>query len=168
MELDIELSNVISRDYKALFEVNRCYENVYRLMTEDISAVPSHRITSTMFCYACNEDGIYYRHAFCLINDRIIEPLPHITHGLIVAGIIQIKNLTPSEYFTLAVKDERYDLFPSILQDEILAFNTHPILTTMLNPIDMGELVREVSPTITDYHRIMRDVQAGRGIIQST
>lgn len=137
-------------------------------MTNDIPELPPLSSASALFCYACNVDDIYYRHAFCIFNGHIIEPLPHIAKGLRVERIIPIRDVKANEYFTHAVKDERFDLFPSLLQDEIAAFNENEILATHLNPVDMGELVRTVANTIDDYHRIMSGIQAGQGLPGNT
>lgn len=116
-----------------------------------------------LFCYAFNK-YFYYRHVFCVFQGEIIEPLEHIAQEIDIHRIITIKELSADEYYALIAADERYDLFPSLYNDEVQIFNDNKALMHELNPVDMNALVFPQAKTQENYLQLLADVQAGKGI----
>lgn len=161
-EIDTALSEQMATKYPRLFEVRRCYENAYSLVHREYERGSS--APKLLFCYAYNGQ-YYYRHCFCLLDGRIIEPLENIRDGLDTAKIVPIAELSFEEYNRLLLQDERFDLIPSLFPREVEAFNAHKTEMVELNPVDLGELVRRTVTTADECMRVMSGALSGFGIV---
>lgn len=156
-----ELSEWAASKYKHLFEVKQCYENVFRLATEVPELQPQSKL-SILFCYMPGAAGFHYRHAFCLYDAQIVEPLLHLnmeTKNL--NDIVPIKLMDTHEYFRLLISDGRYDLWKALRDDGIRAFNSSSMI---LNPVDLSDLVSSVIKSSDEFLLVMHSAMNGKGI----
>lgn len=162
-KINLELSNHLANKYKNKFKAKECYQNVFKLITE-VSELGAKKDVKVLYCYAHN-GYFYYRHAFCLFRNEIIEPLKNVIKYLNVSYIIQFAKLNINSYFSFIITDQRYDLIPSLYLKEIETINKHKDQMKALNPIDMSYLVCNIAKTGEEHLRILNDIISGRGII---
>ena len=163
MTLNLEVSKLIAERYSDLFQAKSCYENVYKLLTEDFPELSPQKDLRVLFCYAHN-GAFYYRHAFAVFQEEIIEPLENIRIGLDASKMIVICELSFKEYIGLTLKDKRFDLFPSLFQKELKLIDENKTQMTGLNPIDLCEIVRKLTKNANDSLTIVNSIHGGYGI----
>lgn len=116
-----------------------------------------------LFCYAYN--GIfYYRHAFCMLEGEIIEPLKNVREGLELNKLIPICELTFKEYADLILKDKKYDLSLSLFSQEMKVINENKEEMAKINPIDANAIVTRLTKTADDALLILQNLLSGKGI----
>jgi hypothetical protein len=143
------LSVAIANMYPELFRKNGCYQNVYNLLTEVAEIDLRH--VQVLFCYlpGRRQEDFYVRHVFLLYNGEIVEPLLHLAlEKRVLSNIVIIKSLSPREYLNLLLVEEVFDLFDSLLEDELKVFYESKI---SLNPIDLSELIRRTVKTPQEF-----------------
>jgi len=156
-----ELSEKIADKYKHLFEIKGCYENVFKLVNEVEELKPFSKL-SVLFCYMPGAAGFYYRHAFCLYNNMIVEPLLHLNmKEKNLDDIVPIKLMAANEYIDLLLADGRYDLASVLKDDDIRAYNGSEI---PLNPVDLSDLVSSVTKSPDEFLLVMHSAMNGNGI----
>lgn len=158
------LSKSIHKRYPMLFRTKQCYQNVYHLLTSPIPEVQDSNKLSALFCFVPHQTApdMYFRHAFCVYDDAIIEPLPRFDlNEDILRSIVQIRHLPMEDYFDLLLKDKIYDLGMSLLEDELHVLNSNQI---NLNPVDLGYVVERCATNQADALRIFNEYASGKGI----
>jgi len=157
--VNYELSCELAAEYPSAFKPNHCYENVFEL----VCTYEPGTEQKVLFCYVMS-GGLYLRHAFCVVDGQIVEPLQHIREEMDVSSIVPVRELSVMEYEKLIIKDRRYDLFPSLYKKEIDIFNRDERLRDGLNPIDLSGLVTVAAKSPKDMMRILDEVSQGKGI----
>lgn len=156
-----ELSEWAAKEYGHLFEIKGCYENVFRLATDVPELRPVSQL-NILFCYMLGAGGFHYRHAFCLYDGQIVEPLLHLNMAeKNLDAIVPIKQMDMKEYHRLLLADGRYDLWNALQADGIQAFNANRM---ELNPVDLADIVSNVAKNSDDFLRIMHNAMNGQGI----
>lgn len=156
------LSEKIAHKYARLFEKRQCYENVFKLVTGNIEELKPPSKLSVLFCYIPGAAGLYYRHALCLYNNRIVEPLLYLNmEEKDPADIVPIRLMTEREYLDLILADGKYDLSDVLRDDDIRAFNSSSI---PLNPVDLSNMVASVTTSANEFLLVMHSAMNGKGI----
>lgn len=156
------LSERIANKYGHLFEKRQCYENVFKLATSNITELNPSSKLSILFCYMPGAADFHYRHAFCLYDGMIVEPLLHLNmQDKDLNSIVPIRLINMQEYYSLLVADGRYDLWNVLLKDNIQAFNNSKI---NLNPVDLTDLVSCVTKSSDEFLHVMQSAMTGKGI----
>ena len=162
MVLNEEISKFLEEHYGNLFEIHGCYENVFKIITGDVPEL-SQKDMKALFCYAYN--GIYYyRHAFCMLEGEIIEPLGNVREELEVSKLIPISELMFKEYTALILKDKLYDLSLSLFPQEIKIINENKRQMAKINPVDANNIVARFAKTADDALLILHSLLSGTGI----
>lgn len=120
-----KLSDLIARKYRHLIQEQRCYDNVFRLLTEQIPELYPLSKISILFCYYEGADYRYYRHVFILHNNKIVEPLPYINMSDEKRNSLVPIKVIPSveEYFRMVREEGKRSLLNTLYDDEIKAIN---------------------------------------------
>lgn len=172
MKINTKLSERIANKYSDMFRIKGCYENVFQMISRCLPELTPRDEVRVLYCYAYNGMySFYFRHAFCVLNDEIIEPLPNIREKVAADRTIPICELTIEEYSNLLLRDKRYDLFPSLLSQEVRAINKNKELAAALNPVDMSEIVGRLADNAGEFALIFQSILDGKGIspaLQST
>ena len=143
MVLNEEISKFLEEHYGNLFEIHGCYENVFKIITGDVPEL-SQKDMKALFCYAYN--GIYYyRHAFCMLEGEIIEPLGNVRESLKLDELISICELMFKEYTALILKDKLYNLSLSLFPQEIKIINENKKQMAKINPVDANAIVTRLA-----------------------
>lgn len=156
------LSERIVNKYGHLFEKRQCYENVFKLATSNIAELNPSSKLSVLFCYMPGAAGFHYRHAFCLYDSMIVEPLLHLNmQAKDLNSIVPIRLMDMQEYYSMLVADGKYDLWNVLQKDNIRAFNDNKI---NLNPVDLADLVSSVTKSSDEFLYVMYSAMEGKGI----
>lgn len=134
MVLNEEISKFIEEHYGDMFEPHGCYENVFKLITDDVPELSGNNMKA-LFCYAYYSI-FYYRHVFCMLEGEIIEPPRNVREGLELSKLIPISELMFKEYTALIQKDKLYDLSLSLFPQEIKIINENNKQMAEINPVD--------------------------------
>ena len=162
MVLNEEISKFIEEQYGDLFETHGCYENVFKLITGDLPELFGNNMKA-LFCYAYN--GIYYyRHAFCMIEGEIIEPLGNVREGLVLSKLIPISELMFKEYTALIMKVKLFNLNLSLFPQEIKIMNENKRQMAKINPVDANAIVTRLEKTADDALLLLQNLLSGKGI----
>ena len=144
LEYDKQLSEKIAREYRRLIEEHHCYENVYNMVTESIDELKPPSKLSILFCYRQGEDKRYYRHAFCLYDGKIVEPLLYDDmdeeH---LSTIIPIRHMSVPEYLEMIEHDGTYGLKDVLYKDDLHVVDENGIFRR-LGLLDLSNLYREL------------------------
>lgn len=115
-----------------------------------------------LYGYAPFHNDVYVRHAFCLYDGALIEPLARLdVEHLDLERIVPIRKLDYDEYLDALVKDGYYDLAQTLLPDEIHAINNGGFIP---NLFDLSDLVNRIARTSQDFIAIWESVTSGAGI----
>ena len=119
------LSDLIARKYQAFIHEQRCYDNVFYLLTEQIPELSPLSKVSILFCYYKGADSRYYRHVFILYDNELVEPLPYVNMNEENRSSLVPIRLIPSieDYFQMVRKDGNSSLANVLYEDEIKAVN---------------------------------------------
>ncbi len=119
------LSDLIARKYQAFIHEQRCYDNVFHLLTERIPELYPLSKVSVLFCYYKGADSRYYRHVFILYDNELVEPLPYVNMNEENRSSLVPIRLIPSieDYFQMVRKDGNSSLANVLYEDEIKAVN---------------------------------------------
>lgn len=153
------LSVKLAKRLGGMIEVKRCYDNVYKVLTEAMDILPDRSKTRILFCYLPTAGNLYVRHVMVVYDGQLVEPLLHIDlEKREVERIIPIRELSFDEYFSLLLKEGKSDLEQALLNDELEVFN---VGNFTLNPIDLGGLITRLAKTQDDYFKIVEILNNG-------
>ena len=157
-----KLSEQLAEQYPNLFRPKGCYENVYQIVTRCRSLLPEQGKISVLYGYAPFHNDVYVRHAFCLYDGALIEPLARLDgEHLDLERIVPIRKLDYDEYLDALVKDGYYDLAQTLLPDEIHAINGGAFVPNMF---DLSDLVNRIAKTSQEFITIWESITSGAGI----
>ena len=159
LEYNKQLSEKITHKYSSLIQEHHCYENAYNMVTEDIDELKLPSKLSILFCYWRGEDNRYYRHAFCLYDGKIVEPLLYDKMDEeYLSTIIPIRYMTVPEYLEMVEQDGTYGLQDVLYQDELRVVAENGIFQR-LGLVDLSNLYREAEPE-PDMNELNEDMEA--------
>ena len=72
---DPQLSIQLAKNHPELFEMRACYNNVYNMVMQHLEELTPREKLRILFCYRKGNGDEYYRHAFCLFDGKLVEPL---------------------------------------------------------------------------------------------
>lgn len=72
---DPQLSIQLAKNHPELFEMRACYNNVYNMVMQHLEELTPWEKLRILFCYRKGNGDEYYRHAFCLFDGKLVEPL---------------------------------------------------------------------------------------------
>ena len=142
MRINEEMSTQVAAKYGHLIEKKHCYENVYRLAFRLMGDLLEGRTASILYCYIFYH-GYYLRHAFCVVDGEIVEPLLYLIPDIEQDKTIPIAQFTISDYNEMLLVDERFDLLPSLRERELALISENEELVAYINPIDLVDIIRE-------------------------
>ena len=139
--------------------VKRCYENAYHLATSFVEGIAAEDL-EVMFCYVASNamGGLYFRHAFLLVNGKIVEPLPNVREDADFDKVVPFARLSQSEYISLILKGRMYDCVDVLLDQEIETLTKSRIL---LNPVEASDLAFRFAKTPDDFLKILQKMAKG-------
>lgn len=138
------LSEKIAQKYSDLFQKQHCYENVYHMVTEDIDELNPPSKLSVLFCYRPGKDNRYYRHAFCLYDGMIVEPLLYLDMSEENrSAIIPICFMSVPEYSEMVHMEGNHGLRNYLYPDDLRVVGESGIFRR-LGLIDLSSLFRTV------------------------
>lgn len=139
-----QLSVIISEKYKEYFAEQACYDNVYHMVMEWMEELTPREKLRVLFCYRQGQDGRFYRHAFCLFDGQLIEPLLYLDMSEENrSSIVPIREMSIQEYLEMLCLEENTALRDTLYQYELDAVKQYGIFER-LNPLDLSNLYREV------------------------
>lgn len=157
-----EISEKLMEQYPGSFRPKGCYENVYQIVTRCRSLLPEQGKIGVLYGYAPFHNDVYVRHAFCLYDGALIEPLARLdVEHLDLERIVPIRKLDYDEYLDALVKDGYYDLAQTLLPDEIRAINGGAFTPNMF---DLSDLVNRLANTSQEFITIWESITSGAGI----
>lgn len=171
------LSKFIRMNYPELIKKNACYCNVYNMLL-DVREFKG-RDLQVLFCYVPVQE-CYFRHAFLLCDNEIIEPLllPWCTGCEVeIDRLVPIRCLKRREYMEMVLLS-RGDagLHEILLKQEVMAYKNSEI---ELNILEMSYLAERLSDTPEECIRklkrlafndksVLDENYSGKGIIKVT
>lgn len=155
-DFDVSLSNRIAKKYNNIIKENQCYKNVFDMVT-DVTEFRDTRKLKVLFCYRVGADGRYYRHAFCLYDDRIIEPMELDMSEENRWQMVVVKVLGLKEYFSLVTKEENPSLFVALHSFDVEALNAYGIWRA-ISAYDASKVIeaaeeQPIAPQISDTNK---------------
>lgn len=139
------LSNYIRTDYPEVYKKNACYCNVYNMIlsVQEFAG----RDLQVLFCYVPSQAG-YFRHAFLICDNAIIEPLPLQwckSGEADISQLVLIRCLKKREYMELVLcSREDAGLHEALLKQEVKAYKRSDI---KLNVLEISYLAQRFSDT---------------------
>lgn len=96
---DPQLSIQLAKNHPELFEMRACYNNVYNMVMQHLEELTPREKLRILFCYRKGNGDEYYRHAFCLFDGKLVEPLLYLDMSdYNRRSIVPIREMSVSEY----------------------------------------------------------------------
>lgn len=139
-----ELSEKLSKKYARKIKQRQCYENVYILVSDRIPELIGKKV-SVLFCFMPSKRmvGMYFRHAFMVVDGEIIEPLSYIDMDEL-DKLVPIVEWDFWKYNEALLEDGKFDCWSILFEKEVAVLNESKII---LNPIEMSSMVNRVAQT---------------------
>lgn len=137
-DYDPHLSIRLAQNHPDLFEMRACYNNVYHMVTGFLEELAPRDKLRVLFCYRRGQGKQYYRHAFCVYDGKLVEPLLYLDMSdYNRRSIIPIREMSVSEYLDLLCQEAETQLRVTLHDDDLSAVRTHK---PQLNPFDLEKL----------------------------
>ena len=161
-----DLSKLIYKKHKKHIKAKLCYNNTFWIATNFPFENPEK--VKILFCYLGNSDdndSWYIRHAFCVYDGQIIEPLPNIiVNDDVISDIVPIAFLDMDEYLDFLLEEDGLPALPkSLLQSDIDAYNNSDI---NLNPIDLTDIIVRFTKNQSEFIDITNHALAYHEILE--
>lgn len=144
--LDFKLSRKIYNSNKNELKINKCYNNVFNIITTKELISQDIRI-----CYGFmyrKDLSMFNRHCFILNNDKVVDPTAlfwDIESIEDITTYYPFKEYTFTEYLSaLSENNRRADLYEALLKEEIDAHNRLITEGFNRNPIEEGDFLQRV------------------------
>lgn len=137
---DAQLSIQLAKNHSDLFEMRACYNNVYNMVSHHLEELTPWDKLRILFCYRKGNGEQYYRHAFCLFDGKLVEPLLYLDMSdYNRRSIVPIREMTVTEYLDLLCKEAETQLRTVLREDDLSAVRKHKL---NINPYDYSKLMQ--------------------------
>lgn len=135
---DPQLSIQLAKNHPELFEMRACYNNVYNKVMQHLEELTPWEKLRILFCYRKGNGDEYYRHAFCLFDGKLVEPLLYLDMSdYNRPSIVPIREMSVSEYLDLLCLERETPLRTVLQEEERAAIKAHGLT---LNSFDQSQL----------------------------
>lgn len=144
--LDFKLSEKIYDSNKNVLEINKCYNNVFNIITTKELVSQDIKV-----CYGFiyrKDLSMFNRHCFIILGDRVVDPTALFWDIENVADITiyyPFKTYEFNEYLSVLSENNRLpDLYEVLLEEEIDAHNRLILKKMKRNVLEEGEFLQRV------------------------